>query len=197
MSEEARVAVQIATLFGSGMVFFFVLIFIRERLQRKADTNVKIEIINYDLGKGYYKLVPINFEDGTVTLKGMVKGTMDKTYPIGGTYIVVHPEGWPRVLQVLIRKMVVSTDTWEPLSKKDRDPVLQPEALTIIRNERFGEQAVRRVQEEAMNAGTIPRKGIRINWSIVLILILLVLLGTVAYWLFQHGPEILAALGVE
>ena len=198
MSEEQinTVTLQIATLLVSLLVIFILIIVYRERLQRKADTHVKVKYIDFELGRGFFKLVPINFQDGTICLKGLVKGATDKTYPIGGTYTVAHPESFPRVIQVGIREMVLSTKTWEPLSDEGRDFALKPEFLTLIRNERFGEQAVRRVQEEAIASGTV-KKPVKINWTTMLMLIMITLLGIVVWWVINNGDKIMQALGVE
>lgn len=197
MTEIESTAVQIATVFGCLFFIFVALMVTRERLAKKAATHVKVKFINYDLGRGWFKLVPINVSDGTISLQTGKKEETEKTYPIGGTYDVDYPESWPRILQVPIREMVVSTDTWVPLSEQDRDKALAPEFLTIIRNEHFTEQTSRRVHEEAVAEGHIRKPGTKINWTVVLVLILLVLVGVIGYWLIENGPKIMAGLGVE
>lgn len=192
----------LAVLFFFGFLPIMLTMIARDKLQSYAITHVLCEFITPHQ-TGFTKM--LREVGGVVQLPTAVKNGIPKTFPIGtsATFTIGWPDYFPRFLKVSARKTIFMTDTWEPVSRTGKnpwlDPVLKPEMLTVLQNEGSTSLVIKRAQEESMQEGYAkqPKRGIKITFTHILLVVVLGLLTYLVIWFTQHGPEIMAGLGID
>lgn len=198
---EIYLAQAVTVMFFVGFTMLMLMI-ARDKLQRYAITHVLCEFITPHQ-TGFTKM--LREVGGLVQLPVAVKGGIPKTFPIGtsATFTVGWPDYFPRFLKVMARKTIFMTDTWEPVSRTGKnpwlDPALKPELLTVMQNEAATSLVIKRAQEESMELGYAkqPKRGIKITFTHILLIFLLIGITVILVWGLQNMPDIMAGLGLD
>jgi hypothetical protein len=138
------------------IAFVIMLFWVRARWQKEALYCAKAEFITPH-GTGYWVLKPV--------IRGMIdmppnpldKESQGRTYVLNDLccYLVPHPDGKlvPNFLRTQIKKVVFQERCWEPITKnaleEQLDPLLDPDMLFNIKNEKMTDLAVEHARAEA------------------------------------------------
>lgn len=204
MSEIEGYMIQAITALAFCFGFLFYLFYLRSKYQRMSVDHVQCRFITPE-GTGYTKLLRV--DNGFVDLKYKDKKGKEKSkvYRVGelATYMIDFPEGWvPRFLKTRIKEIIFDENCFEPLSNLNGDPLLSPEILANVVNEKFTEVAVEHSREEAEREKKAKKAMIPGSLYMLLILNMLLIVGGLALLYFKMSDwgdilqRIAAGLGV-
>jgi len=119
------------------------------------------------------------------------------------TYMSEYPEGWcPGFIRVKMRKALIRTDTMEPISRLSYTPIVSPDDMYNIMNQRYGELGVTHSEMEVElqdKEKGIKRKSVLAGTGLmwVIIIALLIGMGVLGFMLFGRMDTLEKARGLS
>jgi len=184
-------SIQVMTAMVCAFIILIWMFHLRSKYQKQSIDNVQCKYIT-EQGTSYKKLLPVI--KGFVQLhpKNAPKGKRGKSFPVSdiATYQIEYPEGWiPRWLKTTIKEAIYREDTWEPIYNRG-NPLLDPEMLYNVINERFTEVGLSHSQSEAELTKRVRERLNPSTMYIILACIGLASVGTLILMLMKFNEII-------
>lgn len=175
--------------------FFFVLvwfIFQKVKNQKAVLGKVYTEVITEE-GNSFMKLAPVD-ENGLVVL---TINKIERRYAISkdSTYMAAYPAGKWSFVQANVRKVLIDINSFEPLSNRSHELVLNPIRLANLVNQAFSSVGVEQSEKE-MGGHPKSKGGSNTTMYIILGIVAIAVIG-LAVFMFTKWGVISAALGIE
>ena len=185
------------------IIFMGILFWMRKRYQLLSKTHLIVEFIP-PAGRGWMEMVKREGDSFRVESKEGKSGKkVGRTYMVGkiATYSMLYPDvpKWLFFLSILqceFSKMVVDSESWEPISNRAGKLLLDPRRLDNVKRQDFTRLGVEMAQDELKERRKVAGKSGGFSFSTVIIILLVLAFVVGGYWVMQNMDMLKAATGV-